>query len=138
MPLYGSEATSIQPGDNGYFFGNIIPPPYGPGNTEASESLIQGTKSRTVVVAPQIAWGGGKTQRSITWETTVGGAPTVVLTLQGAMRDVEAEYANVDSSSSGTGEVRQTTPQMFEFWRVVCTTVTGGTAPTLIAKMRCM
>lgn len=140
MPLAGTvPATSIYPGQNGYFFGGITPPPYSDGKTEFAESLSTGLKSQTVTVASQSGNRAGSPQRTITWETTIAGGPSAAtINLQGAMRDVDAEYVTVDSSTSTTGEVKQTSTQMFQFWRILVGTITGGTAPTLIAKMRCM
>lgn len=140
MPLAGTvPATSIYPGENGYFFGGITPPPYSDGKTEFAETLTTDAKSQTVTVASQAGNRAGIPGRTITWETTIAGGPSgATINLQGAMRDVDAEYVTVDSSTSTTGEVKQTSIQMFEYWRILVGTITGGSNNTIIAKMRAL
>lgn len=63
------------------------------------------------------------------------------ITLQVAIRDIDAEYTNtssvvtVASSAYTAGPVVEATLQRGYFYRVKVTGVTGGTSPTVIAKV---
>lgn len=140
MPPYGSTPRSVYPGENAYLFGSIdhsTPPAAGVAdNPEVAEPLVV-SKSLCICVAPLMSGqvGVGKT---ITWETTYPSAPASGLTiaLQGAMRDIEAEYTDIDTSTAVGGEIRRTASQDFKFFRGRVGAFTGGTNPTVIMKMK--
>lgn len=139
MPVYGAPQGPklISPGHLRYFFGGINPPPYGTGLTETTEALVQGTKS-VCLVTPAVVGGNPTAQRQLSWSTEFPSAPvSVKMDLQAAMRDVEAEYVTIDSSTNVGGEVRTIQSNLI-FFRLVATTVSGGTNPSVIAKARCL
>lgn len=71
---------------------------------------------------------------AITWETILTGATVVDIRLQGAVRDVDSEYFDVDKSTVAAGEARTvslgSTKVNFLRIKVVSTTTAG----TIIAK----
>ncbi len=69
--------------------------------------------------------------RVVRWQTIFGTAPTAVnLSLQGAMADVDAEYQNIDSSTSTAGEARTVTGVSAKFLRIKFNSSTGGAGLT--------
>ena len=118
MPAY-SNATpplSLFPGDVGYSF-----------NAEAFPA--NGTAGAQFAI-PEPA---GLTDQSHTvrWQTIFGTAPTAInIRLQGAAADVDAEYADVDTSTSTTGEARTVIGVRARFLRIKVISSTGGAALT--------
>lgn len=74
--------------------------------------------------------------RTVSWSTVVSGGPSpVTINLQGALVDVDSEYSTLDSSNNTTGETRYITGIDLPFLRITAGTITGGTSPTLVAKI---
>jgi hypothetical protein len=118
MPAY-SNATpplSLFPGDVGYSF-----------NAESFPS--NGTAgSQFAIPEPSGMPNQGHTVR---WQTIFGTAPSAInIRLQGAMADVDAEYSDVDTSTTTTGEARTVTGVRARFLRVTMVTATGGASLT--------
>ena len=66
-------------------------------------------------------------EHTVRWQTLFGTAPSAVsLSLQGAMADVDAEYATMDTSTATAGEARTVTGVRARFLRVKCNSLTGG------------
>ena len=69
--------------------------------------------------------------RTVTWQTVFDGSPSVAsYQLQGALNNVEAEYAILDSSTATAGELRTLSPVNVRFIRVRQVTRTGATSVT--------
>lgn len=97
------------------------------------DAIASGNKGQQFAAAAQ---SGGNKQKGITWFTEIGGAPSAVsISLQGADRDVDADYTTFDTSVVTTGESRSIGNINYTFYRVIATTITGGTSPTLVAGM---
>lgn len=125
------------PGKEAHFFGSITPPPYGNGITEVGEVVVAGEKSICVTV-PAMVGGRPMTGKIITWSTEFPSAPAAVsISLQSGMRDVEAEYVPIDTTTAVGGERRQIADNGI-FYRAIINSISGGTNPTVIAKMRCL
>jgi len=70
--------------------------------------------------------------RLITWQSVMNVNPDAIsLQLQGAINDVEAEYAVLDTSTSVTGEMRHVGPVNLRFLRVRQVSRTAGTSVTV-------
>jgi hypothetical protein len=68
---------------------------------------------------------------TVRWQTIFGTAPSAInLRLQGAMADVDTEYADLDTSTATAGEARTVTAVRARFLRVKKVTSTGGTSLT--------
>lgn len=73
---------------------------------------------------------------AITWETKTGGTVSAIsIVLQGAIRDHDADYATIDTSTAAGGEVRTVAlgQNRWNFLRIKLTSSTN-TNGTLIAK----
>ena len=71
---------------------------------------------------------------TVRWQTIFGTAPTAVnIRLQGAMADVDSEYADIDTSTALAGEARTVTGVRARFLRIKKVSSTGGAG--LTAKM---
>ena len=105
---------------------------------ETSEALTTSTFSAPVCVqAPQ-----GDSQFTITLAVACPSMPTAAtFTLQRAIRDIAAEYTNTASVVTIAGGVftaGPTVPATLErgsFYRLAVTGVSGGTSPSVIAKV---
>ena len=121
MPAYNSATPplSLFPGDVGYSF-----------NAEAFPAA--GTSgSQFAIPEPSGMPDQGHTVR---WQTIFGTAPTAIsIRLQGASADVDAEYYDLDTSTSLTGEARTVAPVRARFLRVKLYSSSGGAG--LTAKM---
>jgi hypothetical protein len=118
MPAY-SNATpplSLFPGDVGFSF-----------NAEAFPA--DGTAgSQFAIPEPAGLPDQGHTVR---WQTILGGGPSAInIRLQGAMADVDAEYADIDTSTATIGEARTATFVRARFLRIKKVSSTGGTSLT--------
>lgn len=73
----------------------------------------------------------------ITWQWSCPSAPaTIALQLEGAINDTDAEYAIIGTSQTTTsGSIITSVPELVRFVRINCTATTGGSSPTLIAKL---
>jgi hypothetical protein len=121
MPAYNNTVPPLAlfAGDLGFSFNNEAFP--GAGTAGAQFAI------------PEPA---GLTDQShtIRWQTIYGSAPSAVnIRLQGATADVDAEYADIDTSTATTGEARTVTAVRARFLRIKLVTSTGGSG--LTAKM---
>jgi hypothetical protein len=121
MPAYNNALPplSLFPGDVGYSFnGETLP-------TSASAG------AQFALTNPS---GFASDDRTVRWQTIFATAPSAVnIQLQGAMADVDAEYAAVDSSTNAAGEARTVTGVRANFLRIAVISATGGS--TFTAKM---
>ena len=68
---------------------------------------------------------------AVRWQTVFGTAPTAVnIILQAAINDVDAEYQQIDASTTTTGEARTVANVQARFLRVRFVSSTGGTGLT--------
>jgi hypothetical protein len=105
----------------------IVPQPI------VGDSIATGNKSEQRAVP---SYQAGNRQHGLSWFTQPGGtvSPSAVsISLQIADVDLDSEYTTVDTSTSTTGETRSLGNITANFVRVIATTITGGTAPTLAA-----
>jgi len=117
MPTYANlfPPQSLFPGDVGYSFNDESPS----GGTAGAQFAVP---------EPAGIPGQGHTVR---WQTIFASAPSAVsFSLQGAMDDVAAEYATLDTSTATAGEARTVTGVRARFLRIVCNSVTGGSGFT--------
>lgn len=102
---------------------------------EVGDTLASNTKYLQFAV-PSPTGNGGTGVETLTWSTVVTGSPSpVTINLQASIVDIDSEYATLDSSSNTTGETRYIAATAFNFFRITTGTITGGTTPTLIAKL---
>jgi hypothetical protein len=100
---------------------------------EVGETLANGTSQAFAV---QEVPEGDDNGLTITWATAYPSAPsTVTMALQGAIDNIDSQYATLDSSTNASGETRYITLTRFRFLRVVASNVTGGTLPTSVVKI---
>ncbi len=115
MPAYQNVTppVSLSPGDIGYSWNN--------------EAFPAANTAGTQFAIPSYA-GQPDTGFAVRWQTIFTGAPTAVsLSLQGAMADVDAEYAQIDASTQQAGEARTVTGVQTRFLRIKVISNTGGT-----------
>lgn len=68
---------------------------------------------------------------TVRWQTIYGTAPGAVnIHLQGAMADVDAEYADIDTSTAAAGEARSVVGVRARFLRIKLFSNTGGAGLT--------
>lgn len=102
---------------------------------EVGDSLTSNTKYLQFAVPSPIG-GGGTGVETLTWSTVVTGSPSpVTINLQASVVDIDSQYATLDSSTNTTGETRYVAATDFNFFRITTGTITGGTSPTLVAKL---
>jgi hypothetical protein len=119
--LAGTTASAADPGQA------IVPVP------EVGETLVNNQASQAFAI--QSVAGANISGRAVNWSSTFPTAPSgVTLTLQGAMFDVDAQYATLDSSTSLSGSNRVIDGVNQRFLRVSVSGLTGsGTAVVKIA-----
>lgn len=118
MPSYSNAnpPLALYPGDIGFSFSN--------------EAVTGGTAGAQFAL-PEPA-GFPDEGRTVRWQTIFGSAPTSVnFALQGAMADVDSEYAPIDSSTATAGEARTVAGVRARFLRVKCASVSGGSGYTV-------
>lgn len=97
------------------------------------DAIASGNKSQAFALIPSP---GGNKQYGLSWFTKYGGTavPTgVSISLQIADIDEDDEYTTVDTSTAVAGETRSIGNITANFVRLIATTITGGTSPTLAA-----
>ena len=123
MPAYKTAGAEIAlyPGDVGASF-------------SAEAVPVAGTAGRQFALpSPPIPGDGG---RSVRWQTLFTTAPDAIgISLQAAMADVEAEYKDIDSSTTVTGEAKTVADVIAKFLRVKVTSVTVGSGAGFTAKI---
>jgi len=121
MPAYSNAAPPLAlfPGDVGFSF--------------SAEAFPGAGTAGAQFAVPEPA-GFPDQGHTVRWQTIFGTAPSAVnIRLQGAMADVDAEYADVDTSTATAGEARTVAGVRARFLRVKLVSSTGGAA--LTAKM---
>lgn len=97
------------------------------------DAALQGNKGQQFAIQSHP---GGNKQHGVSWFTQITGGPSAVkIDLQGADVDVDSEYTTFDSSVVVAGESRSIGNISYQFLRVVQTTFTGGTNPTIAAGL---
>lgn len=117
MPSYSNTTppVALYPGDVGFSFSN--------------ESPASGTAGAQFAL-PEPA-GVPNQQHTVRWQTIFVSAPSSIsLVLQGAMADVDSEYATIDTSTATAGEARTVAGVRARFLRVKCTAASGGSGYT--------
>lgn len=104
---------------------------------ETSDALSNGYSVQALIQAPQC-----DSQFTVPVTVTFPSLPTTAtVTLQQAVRDIAAEYTDVATVATVTGGAQQGGPttsvslQRGYFYRFHASSVTGGTNPTIIAKL---
>jgi hypothetical protein len=104
---------------------------------EFGEALVNGASQAALVQAPQ-----GDSQFSLPVAITFPSLPTTAtVNLQAAIRDIAAEYTTIQLMATVAGGVQTTAPfsyvtmQRGYFYRLLNSSVTGGTSPTIIGKI---
>jgi hypothetical protein len=121
MPAYANTypPLSLFPGDVGYSFNSETLP------TSASAA------AQFALTNPA---GFPNDDRTVRWQTIFATAPSAVnVILQGAMADVDSEYATIDTSTNTAGEARTVSGVRANFLRIKVTSATGGS--TFTAKL---
>lgn len=147
MPTYVAQPSTqtyppftiptVSPGIACYSWGSYTPYVDAPTlNVEHAEAIpADGTAGRQFAV--RSFSGTMDNSSAITWETRFPSVPsTINVRLQGAVRDVAAEYFDLDTSTNAAGEVRSIALGVTKvnFLRIKVVTSTGGTSPTIVAK----
>src|SRR5207302_7224837 len=130
-------SLSIPPGDLMPAYSNATPPlslfPGDVGFSFNAESFPADGTAGAQFAIPEPAGLADQTH-AVRWQTIFGTAPTAInIRLQGAAADVDAEYADLDTSTATAGEARTVTGVRARFLRIKKVTSTGGTS--LTAKM---
>lgn len=74
----------------------------------------------------------GQLGRAIAWKASYGGGPSAVsVAMQGAHRDVDAEYVNLDTSTNTAGEAKTILNVSYPWIRATQVSRTGGTDTTI-------
>ena len=96
---------------------------------------LTGSDQKSLQFAVQALTGRG---RGISWEYLCPSAPvSIAIQLEGAINDIESEYAIIGSSqtTAGGAQVFATAPVLVNFVRLHITASTGGTVPTIVGKI---
>ena len=102
---------------------------------EQGDALTSNTKYLQFAVPSPIG-GGGTGVETLSWSTVIGGSPSgVQVFLDGSLVDVDSQYAQLDSSTSTSGETRYIANINLNFYRLRSGTITGGSSPTLVGKL---
>ncbi len=117
MPTYSNSTPpyALFPGDVGFSFNNEAP--------------ADGTAGAQFAL-PEPA-GFPNQEHTVRWQTIYGTAPTAVnIRLQGAIADVDGEYADIDTSTATAGEARTVSGVRTRFLRIKKVSSTGGSGFT--------
>jgi hypothetical protein len=119
MPIYQNSTPpyALSSGDVGFSFNNEAFPA---ANTAGAQFALPSYTG--------IADGG----TAVRWQVIFGTAPTsgVSIVLQGAMADVDSEYAQIDASTNTAGEARTVNGVQAKFLRIKFVSATGGSILT--------
>jgi len=100
---------------------------------EVAEALSNSTSQQFGV---QEDVGMNDNARTVTWSTAYPSAPgAVTMDLQASLFDIDGQYVKVDESTNAAGEQRSITLQNFRFLRLKASGVSGGSSPSVIAKI---
>jgi hypothetical protein len=99
---------------------------------EIADALTNNTSS--VQCSVQSPTGDAANNMTFSWQTSFPSQPAgITATLQGAIADVDGQYATLDTSTAVGGEIRNVSVDGINFLRVRITGL-GGAAPTGIIK----
>ena len=119
MPIYQNSTPpyALSSGDVGFSFNKEAFPA---ANTAGSQFALPSYTG--------IADGG----TAVRWQTIFGTAPSsgLSIVLQGAMADVDSEYAQVDATTNTAGEARTVNGVQAKFLRIKFVSATGGSGLT--------
>ena len=118
MPAYSNTTPpfSLFPGDVGFSFNNESFPANGTAGGQFAIPEPTGLTDQS---------------HTVRWQTLFGSAPSAInIRLQGAAADVDAEYADLDTSTATTGEARTVVGVCARFLRVKVVSSTGGSGLT--------
>jgi len=74
--------------------------------------------------------------RTIAWQTEFPSQPsTITMYLEAAIENLDAQYQVLDTSTNAAGELRYIDVTKFNFVRIKVQATSGGTAPSVIAKL---
>lgn len=124
--------TSLAQGDFAYSFGsyNYLT------QTETLETIpaiVPQAGARFAIGSALPVFASG---RSVTWEVEFDAAPNAyAASLQGAMRDVDSEYFDIDTNVSLTALQRTVANVQQKFLRVKLESITAGGAANVAAKI---
>jgi hypothetical protein len=123
MPAYSNTTPplALYPGDVGFSFNN--------------EAFPAGAQAGTQFAVPEPA-GLPNQGHTVVWQTVFATAPIALsVSLQGAMADVDAEYATLDTSTNASGEQRTVANVRARFLRLKQNSITLGSGAGFTAKM---
>lgn len=123
MPSYANTLPpyALSPGDVGYSF-----------NGEAVPAVATAGSQFAMPHPPGIP----DQSRTVRWQTLFATGPTAInASLQGAMADVDAEYKDIDASTSTVGEARSVTAVQANFLRIKVNSSTVGAGAGFTAKL---
>lgn len=107
-------------------------------NGEHAEAIpADGTAGRQFAVRTAIQGADTQNSLAISWEVEYPSAPsTVAVHLEGAIRDVDAEYFQLAASTNAAGDFQTVNwgASKVNFIRVKVISHTGGTSPTIVSK----
>jgi hypothetical protein len=118
MPAYSNSTPplSLFPGDVGFSFNAETFPADGTAGTQFALPEPLGIVDQG---------------HAVRWQTIFGTAPTAVnIRFQGAMADVDAEYADIDTSTTTIGEARTVVGVRARFLRIKKVSSVGGASLT--------
>ena len=121
MPSYANSLppVALAPGDVGFSF-----------SIEAVPSSATSGSQFALVRPP------AQSSFTVRWQTIFAVAPTAInVSLQGAMADVDAEYKDIDTSTTVTGEAKTVANVQARFLRVRVNSSTVGSGSGFTAKM---
>lgn len=123
MPAYSNTTPplALYPGDVGFSFNNEAFPAGAQAGTQFAISAPDGFPNQG---------------HTVVWQTVFATAPTAIsVSLQGAMADVDAEYATLDTSTNASGEQRTVANVRARFLRLKQNSITLGSGAGLTAKL---
>ncbi len=123
MPAYSNTIPplALYPGDVGFSFNNEAFPAGAQAGTQFAISAPDGFPNQG---------------HTVVWQTVFATAPTAIsVSLQGAMADVDAEYATLDTSTNASGEQRTVANVRARFLRLKQNSITLGAGAGLTAKL---
>ena len=118
MPAYSNAVPPLAlfPGDIGFSF--------------SAETFPADNTAGSQFALPEPA-GVPDQGRAVRWQTLFGTNPSAInIRLQGAMADVDAEYTDIDTSTTVGGEARTVAGVRARFLRVKKVSSTGGASLT--------
>lgn len=131
MPAYGSKnyVQSLVPGSIGFSL-----------NADAVTTLngnVQPASGEAFALPSSPGLGNAADGRTIRWQTLFTGTAlaTVSMRLQGAMRDVDAEYKDLDTDTTVTGNAKTVVGVRANFVRIQVQAQTGADATSKVTGM---